>query len=351
MPARIFLLGLGLVAWAQIQVTSSDLPSPGAAYTVSQSRPQPGLDFLATGAGHTWDFAQLPSDTQFTIEWKSPAQVPQYVLSCGNLSSQALFLKVADSIPAPGVSIRDIYAFLRKSSQQMAVHGVGASVNGIPITECYRDPDEIYMLPLQYGRQDSTTFWLRISFPLPNAGNATLSQRGYRLHKVDGYGQLTTPYGTFQVLRLWRKVYQRDTIFFNGIPIQRRDTSFIELEWLAQGQGIPLLRVQGNTRATGTGTIFVPVLIQFKYEPRSTALSIGGDKLVISPNPSRGTLNVPLPGAAYQLYNLIGRPVGEGVIPSDGVLRLAPTLPEGVYFLRLVHEGRVYWHRFALTWE
>lgn len=344
------LFFLFTLSWAQIQIQSSDLPAPSSSYTVSQSRPQPGWDFTATGANFSWDFSTLPVDTQLTIEWKSPLQVPQYFFSCGNASLQALLLKVADSFPSQGgISIRDIYAFLRKSSSQLAIHGVGASVNGVPITQCYQDPDELYMLPLSYARQDSTTFWLRLTFSIPNAGTATLAQRGYRLHEVDGYGQVATPYGQYPCLRLRRKVHQRDTLYINGFPLQRRDTSYIEYEWLGEDQGVPLLRVQGNIVGPGGGT-FVPVVIQFKDVPRANAL-LGGGTVRLSPNPTRGILHVPAPGARYKVLNLIGKVVQEGEIPSDGYLRLAPHLSEGVYFLYLVQGRQESWHRFVLLAE
>jgi len=339
------------IVWAQIQISASDLPAPGSSYTVSQSRPQPGTDFLSTGANFTWDFSQLSADTQLTVEWKSPLQVPQYVLSCGNASFQALFLKIADSIPAPGFTIRDVYAFLRKSNSQFSVQGVGATVNGFPITQCYQDPDEIYMLPMTYQREDSTTFWLRLNLTVPNFGNVTVAQRGYRLHEVDGYGQLTTPYGTFQVLRLRQYVRQRDTVFFNGFEVQRRDTSYIVLEWHGEGQGIPLLRVQGTEQVVGGNSTFVPAIIQFKDNARTAALITGGENISISPNPCRGILHISAHGASFVVYNLIGKPVAEGEVPQDGTVRLPTTLPEGIYFLRLTDRGRTYWHRFALVWQ
>lgn len=341
---RIAFLAIFGLAWAQIQIQASDLPSPGANYTVSQSRPRPGgPDFAATGAGYTWDFSQLVADTQFTVEWKSPLQVPQYTLSCGNASLQALFLKVADSFPSQGgISIRDIYAFLRKGSSQMSVTGVGATVNGFPITECYRDPDELYMLPMTYGRTDSTTFWLRLNFTAP-FGNVTWAQRGYRLHNVDGHGTVTTPYGTFPCLRLRRYVHQRDTIYFGGIAFQQTDTSYIELEWLGAGQGIPLLRVQGQQ----VGSSFVPAAIQFRDTIRSSNLLSAEGPLQISPNPAREVLYLSKPGGRYEIYSLIGKRVAEGEVPVDRQIRLPADLPEGVYFLHLRREGSESWHRFV----
>lgn len=350
MRGAAFLL-IGLALRAQIQITASDLPSAGESFVVSQSRPRLGIDFLATGENFTWDFGQLTADTQFVIDWKSPLQVPQYILSCGNASFQAIFLKVSDSISAPVFTLKDIYASLRKGSQQMSVQGFGASLNGMPITECYQDPDEIYLLPLSYGREDSTTFWLRVTIPLPNLGTFTLAQRGYRLHKVDGYGQLTTPYGTFQVLRLQKEIHRRDTLYVDNMPLRRSDTTFLELEWLGREQGIPLLRVEGIPRRIGSTQSILPTSIQFKDEGRNAAIFIEhGEKLSITPNPSRGILHVPAPGARYTIYNLIGRVVSEGYIPSDAVLRLPEHLPEGIYFLKLMRGDREYWHRFSLVW-
>ncbi|MEN3040766.1 MAG: T9SS type A sorting domain-containing protein [Bacteroidia bacterium] len=348
---RMHLLGLfGLSAWAQIQITSSDLPSAGQSFTVSQSRPQPNWDFLSTGPNYTWNFDQLPADTQLVVRWQAPWEVPQYIFSCGNASLQALLFKIADSIRTPLFTIRNLYAFLRKSNTKMSIQGIGASLNGIPLTQCYQDEDEIYMLPLSYGRTDSTTFWLRIDLSTPN-GNFTLAQRGYRLHHVDGYGQLTTPYGSFTVLRLRRDVHQKDTLYWNGNPIFRTDTSYIELEWLGQGQSIPLLRVQGNLRQIGNNLTLIPAVIQFKDESSSTALSFPSERFILSPNPSHGILRIPTPGASYQICDLTGKVILSDEVPQDGILSLPPTLPDGIYFIKVAYDAQESWYRFSLIWN
>lgn len=341
---RMLWLFLPLV-WAQIQIQSGDLPTAGTDYTLSQSRPRPGLDFLATGANYTWDFSSLSADTQLVVQWKSPIQVPQYILSCGNASLQALLLKLADSLPSGGgITIRDLYAFLRKGSSKMTVEGVGASVNGVPITQCYQDPDEIYVLPLNYGNRDSTTFWLRLTFQAPNGGTVTFAQRGYRIHQVDGYGQVTTPYGQFSCLRLRRDVHRKDTVYYQGFPVQWRDTSYTELEWLGTGQGVPLLRVEGSFILGN----FTPTIIQYKDNTRSSFLSLASGTVRVGPNPARGMLYIEPARGHFVVRSLIGEVLLEGEVPPDGKLQLPPTLPEGVYFLRLSQDQRVSWHRFVL---
>ncbi len=332
--------------WAQITIQSSDLPSPGSNYPVGQARPAPGIDFSATGANYTWNFSTLRADTHFVAEWKGIGSVPQYSFSCGNWQVwQSLLLKVADSIPNPLFTLRDVYAFLSKTNNHLRIEGIGAMVNGLPLTPCYSDPDEIYVLPLDYGDRDSTTFRLRIQFQLPNSGTVVYIQRGYRIHEVDGYGQVQIPMGNYSCLRLKRKVYQRDSIFFNGFPLPPRDTTYYELEWLGQGTGIPLVRVSGNW----VGGTFAPALVIFQDTTGSSSLTALEREMSVRPNPTSGILHLPGAGERYAVYDLTGRLWQEGSWPAEGRLVLAPGLPNGVYFLRLRRPGGESYHRFILA--
>ncbi len=346
-----FCLIVGLL-WAQVTITESDLPAPGSFYSLGQARPTPSTDYTLTGAGYTWDFSGLRADTHLISEFKRISDVPQYSFSCGNWQFwQSILLKIADSVVNPAFTIRDLYGFLSKTSNWFRVEGVGATVNGLPLTFCYNDPDEIYVLSVDYGDRDSTTFYLRIDFQSPGgggfpAGTITFAQRGYRIHEVDGYGTVQIPFGTFSCLRLKRKVFQRDTVYFNGMPIQRRDTTYWELEWLAPGQGVPLLQVTGGY----VGGSFVAASVRFRDTTAASSLgaevSPGGP--VIGPNPTNGVLQVSTIGASYQLYDIAGRLVQQGVIPSDGRLLLSGSLQNGVYFLRLRQQGREWYRRITL---
>lgn len=332
--------------WAQITIQSSDLPSPGSNYPVGQAQPAPGIDFSATGTNYTWNFSTLRADTHFVAEWKSIGSVPQYSFSCGNWQVwQSILLKVADSIPNPLFTLRDVYAFLSKTNNHLRIEGIGATVNGLPLTFCYSDPDEIYVLPLNYGDRDSTTFRLRMQFQAPNSGTVTIVQRGYRIHEVDGYGQVQIPLGSYESLRLKRKVYQRDSVFFNGLSLPPRDTTYYELEWLGQGKGIPLVRVSGNW----AGGTFAPILVIFQDSTGSSSFTPLEKDRSLRPNPTSGVLHLPGMGERYAVYDLTGKVWQEGAWPVEGRLVLAPNLPNGVYFLRLRRaEGETY-HRFILA--
>jgi hypothetical protein len=342
-----YLLGFLAILWAQITIQSADLPSPNSTYPVGQARPNPSIDFATTGANHTWNFSTLRADTHFTSEWKGIGSVPQYSFSCGNWQFwQSLLLKIADSAPTPLGTIRDMYAFLSKTNTHLRIEGVGVTLNGIPLTFCYSDPDEVYVLPLTYGRRDSTTFRLRMEFQPPNQpGTVVIVQRGYRIHEVDGYGQVQIPIGTYDCLRLKRKVYQRDSVYFNGFPVQSRDTTYYELEWLGQGKGIPLVRAAGNWMMGN----FVAASVVFQDSIMRSSLREGERDLVLGPNPTSGVLFLPKEGERYAVYDLTGRLWQEGAWPPDGRLVLSSAMPNGVYFLRLRRSAGESFHRFILA--
>jgi len=340
---RLAFLMTGLL-WAQITIEDADLPSPGRNYEVGSTRPTNSFNFDATGTNFTWNFSMLRADTHLVSEWKGVGSVPQYSFSCGNWQFwQSILLKVADSVPNSPLSIRNVYAFLSKTNTHLRVEGVGLTVNNVPLTFCYQDPDETYVLPLNYGDRDSTTFHLRAQLSTPQ-GTVTLAQRGYRIHQVDGYGSIQIPLGTYNCLRLKRKNYQRDTVYFNGLPVQRRDTTYYELEWLAKNQGVPLLRVSGNYVSNN----FVPAQIIFRDSIQASALPMSESHVAVGPNPTNGILRLPKGEGRYILYDLTGRLFQEGPWPSDGHLRLPEHLPNGIYFLRLQGPRTESYHRLIL---
>ncbi|MCS6790479.1 MAG: hypothetical protein NZ580_05830 [Bacteroidia bacterium] len=346
------MLWIFLLSWAQVQITAADLPTPRSTYYVAQSRQSRNVDFTATGAGYDWDFRSLRADTILPLEWKSPIQAPEFAFSCGNASLQALLLKLQDSLFSfSNVQVRDLHAFFRKSTSQLTLTGVGVKVNGFPSTTCHIDPDEVYNLPLTQGRFDSTTFYFRLSFTLPSPPvNVVYASRGYRLHRVDGHGQVQTPSFQAQCLRLRRDTYQKDTVYVGGLPFARIDTSYTDFEWLAQGQGIPLLRVTGTwSQASGTPT-FQPAIIQYKTtQPTSLAYS-GSLSIFLHPNPAQHYVCGTPAGAAYHLYDGLGRVIATGHASAEGYIYFPEPLAPGAYMLRMVWRENEAWSKVLIAY-
>jgi hypothetical protein len=82
------------------------------------------------------------------------------------------------------------------------------------------------------------------SFSITIPGIATYSTQRIRSNVADGWGTLTTPYGTFPTLRVKSNLAIHDSVYIDtlgiGFPLNRNIT---EYKWLANGKGIPVLQI------------------------------------------------------------------------------------------------------------
>ena len=89
---------------------------------------------------------------------------------------------------------------------------------------------------------------------IPNIGY--YGQTVDRVNLVDGYGELTTPYGTFQTIRIKSILNIRDTIYYDdysfGTAFDRPEA--IEYNWYGDNQSIPLLTVKSSVGNNYTAT-------------------------------------------------------------------------------------------------
>jgi hypothetical protein len=134
-----------------------------------------------------------------------------------------------------------VYNFYNNSSSSYGLIGYAAQVNAIPIPLKYNNADRIYRFPLNFGNIDSTNSTATIS--LPSLGYFGETKK--RKNTVDGWGTLTTPYGTFQVLRVKSVIYQKDSLSLDTIPfpIPIIERNIIEYKWIGKNNGIPLLEI------------------------------------------------------------------------------------------------------------
>ena len=97
-------------------------------------------------------------------------------------------------------------------------------------------------MPLVYGFSDSTTS--NYLTTIPSLGS--YGQWIDRKIEVDGWGQLNTPYSSFDVIRLKTTLYQEDTVFIDQFGVGSSfDRPILTIyEWYANGEGVPVLVVK-----------------------------------------------------------------------------------------------------------
>ncbi len=239
------LLFLCLSLQAQITIDASDMPNVGDTIRKSITTIGMGYNFSQTGNDFIWDYSNLSSLTQDIDSFISVSSTSLvYQIAFNNPfdpNHRATIALPTDDINLiPGVPLTDITDFYKETSSKYSRVGMGITIAGIPIAMKYDIPELLYNLPLTVGNVDSTLSAFNLS--IPSMGFISTSKK--RVNTVDGWGTLTTPFGTHPVIRVKSTIIENDSIYVDslgmGIPIIRTIT---EYNWLGDNFGIPLLQV------------------------------------------------------------------------------------------------------------
>lgn len=262
----ITLLNLTFYAQSQVLINSSHMPKSGDTmrYTLAVVDSAVLLNYANSGANQNWDFSNLVPQRQGLSEYLASSQTP-YASSIPNRIGE----KIADTVSLGGVNLVNLYNFYSSSSSEFALDYRGVSLpTGFPpplpptlqIAQSYSDKDEIYQFPLNYLDEDSSTF----NFVFTNSlVGAYYSTSGSRKNTVDAWGTLSTPFGTFNCLRVVTEIRSYDSISFNGNNFGLNSIRR-EYKWLSPQFSIPAMTVSGPV----VGGIFVPATAQYRDSVR-----------------------------------------------------------------------------------
>lgn len=240
-------------AFSQITITSGDFPDGGDTALVSISTDF-DLDYTAAGGDFVWDFSSLEMtdqriDTFFKIDDASITY--QLVFNNGwfDPDYQANYYQNAFNFAIPatdliGVSIEKPVTFTKIESDRVELVGVGLEIEGIQVPIKNEIIDVEYELPLNFGVD-----WVSNSFfeiDLNPAYDGILRRYQERSSQVDGWGEITTPFGTFDVIRTISFIDFTDSlrITFGGDPtwIEIPTPSQVVYTWWAEDQKIQFFK-------------------------------------------------------------------------------------------------------------
>jgi len=257
----IIILGLfPLLGNCQITISSSDMPSANDTLRYSTALNVSASLYEASGPNQTWDFSSVEPASQDIYSYKSSLQTSYAFFFLG---FNKYGLKIADTLGVAAFQFTDVYNFFKKSNSAYEVEGIGLKYQGLPLPAYYSEKDKLYQFPLQYGDRDSSG----LKFSISLSTLASYSQVGYRINEVVGWGSVTTPFGTFNCLKLKSSVFSADSINLGGFPV-KLNRRIVEYKWLANGQKIPVMEISGNM----IGNNFVPGTIRYRDIKRSNTL-------------------------------------------------------------------------------
>lgn len=343
----LFILINPGLAMSQITITTSDMPSVGDTIRQSTALNTNQIDYTLTGENYSWDFTSLFTISQTVDTFVSVSSVPflyQLVFIPNLISNLAQKYPEIDTIPE--FQIIDPYQFFKNSNSSFNDVGFAFTINEIPIPLKYDTPDVLYKFPMNYGNVDSS--FSGIEFSVPDMAYIGIDRK--RVNRVDGWGTLSTPYGTHNVLRLKSTVTESDTIYIDSIQFGTTiERQYTEYKWMGGGFGEPLLQVyEEGLLATYTfiDSIRDPLLVVDPVLPAQSGI-------LISPNPVNQNCNIEVnqtesSNVRISLFNFTGMEVEviyEGYLPNgkrrfnfDNSLQ---NLPKGLYIIQLQSDSQV----------
>jgi hypothetical protein len=238
--------------YGQITLSESDFPSAGDTVRFSTSM-LTNNDPVSTGQNYVWDYSSLVADSQFVREFTSigfsPVQVSFGLFAPTNYQASYFIPENALQLNQLGnflpVSLSDARSYQRSLADSITKVGFSVQVNGLDVAFPSDTIETKYRFPMTYGQDFNTVGYTVVD--LNPAANLIIKQHRNVHSIIDGYGQLSLPFGTFDVLRLKREIVELDSIYqsFFGAPgwfVPPVNISY-EYEWIAQGKKDALLKI------------------------------------------------------------------------------------------------------------
>ncbi len=338
---------------AQITVTSANMPVVGDTCRYSSAPISSVGNYTATGANYNWDFSSLDSTGQGMRKFVASSATPYSFY----FFSPKYGEKTADSIPIPAIptttlnlTMKNIYTFYKKNgTSSFNAEGTGVSIMGLPVgstASSSSNDDKLYFFPLTYGNRDSSNF--KFSTPSFSAVPFLYKKQGYRITEVDGWGSITTPYGTEQCIRVVTTQYSQDTITINQLPAGFNTFGFPNYvrsyQWLTLTEKIPYLEVSGSMLLGN----FVPTQARYRDRIRYNFVGVKEEEsllaLSVFPNPANTELTLILPqsssGVEAQITDLQGKLIQSKTLErNSGLVNEhkidVSALAKGLYILTL----------------
>ncbi|MDD3877566.1 MAG: T9SS type A sorting domain-containing protein [Bacteroidales bacterium] len=332
-------------SYSQIVVTQNDMPDIKDIFVLNlEFNLGQTFSYEDAGANFIWDISDLTFSSQRRDTFVSVLSTPLiFNLYFNNGYDTARRATIAtprnlEYMP-PGITIEDVFFFMKESSEKYSEVGFGAYINDTPIPIKYDNPDVLYRFPITFGTKDTT--YSNFSIDIPAYGY--YGQQKKRINTVDGWGALILNQSHIPVMRIKSELFIEDTIFVTqynqGYKLVREE---IEYKWIGNGIGVPLLLV-----AERMNSVSMEAFDSMYVNTAGIENLIESDGILIYPNPANEYINLSFilekkSEISYSLYDLNGRLVlnlNRGLLNKgmviDRIDLINTNLNKGIYFLEI----------------
>jgi Secretion system C-terminal sorting domain len=344
---------------AQITITNNDLPIAGTSVIMSNAQNNPTIDIVTTGAAQTWDFSSIVYNSQDTWVHNNISSLGLFAqFSFGLLAPtkyKASYYRPSTTLPVAQITsflpitIDSIFAFTRATVDSSATVGYGLRVQGNTVGFRSDSIEKNYDLTATFG--DSWSSKVKTNFDFNPFVNARFLQRRTRSSVVDGYGTITTPFGTFNALRIKHSITERDSLFYRDsttfpfavnlkVPINLPPS--FEYEWRTIGKKEAVLRIRTSSVAGVETVTGIEYLDSLHYN-----VGLNSNELISAdfyPNPVANDLTVSteIEMISVRVIDLNGKILITKNVNDNQINIDLSTCRSGVYLLEIVtNEGMI----------
>jgi len=330
--------------FSQITISNSDFSDGGDVSYVSTASDLT-IDFSTTGANQNWDYSSLVSTGQVFKEYATLDDVSFLVgFTFGDfagLNYQASNYTASTALPLDQlnqilpVEISDIRQFSKNTNDSITSVGLSITVSGTEIPFKSDTIETRYKFPLNFGDVYDSRGYSNVD--MNPVYNGIWRQYRQRHSEVDGWGTITTPFGSFEALRVHHTINESDSLYVDIFGF----ASWVELpipvahqyEWIAVGEKEPILRIS-TTVILGNETV---TTIEYKDNDLSASLNELEESIQVYPNPTIQTLYIEgvKATAEYTVYNIVGDQIITGAfMPGKNSIDVQ-SLIAGTYLLKV----------------
>lgn len=353
----LLTLLISFANFAQITITSGDFQSGGDTAMVSVSDSF-DFDYEATGDDYTWDFTTVNRtaqriDTFFAVT--SASVTYQVVFNNAffdpDYKSEYYRSLSGGSLPSPpeglGISFDNPVAFTKIESGFVENVGIGVEMSGVEVPVKAESRDRMYELPLNNGDSWVSNSFLEID--LNPAYDGTFKRYQSRSSEVDGYGEISTPFGTFEVIRVKSVLDYTDSInvtLGGGIPVvmELPTPDEVHYTWLAKEQKIPVFNVVAQVTGGSATVTSVEYKDSFRGYAGLNELTTDEEKVMFYPNPAQNTLTVVPQGNynALTIFTMDGKKVKTTKLNTAAQVIDVSSFVSGMYIVELTGQNETY---------
>lgn len=349
------LIGIGIQA--QITITEADFAGIGTnLYIAQDTLPDTTLLGGVAGSSQTWDFSAMQNNVTLHYHFSDP-------------QTTAFAAEFTDANLAIDVVGSGFTMFMDVSSSQIEALGQAGDFfgTGTPIAVRLDPSDKLLVFPKTYQTTFMDTSALSITMYFgQNIGGAQIDSIrflsvNHKVSEVDAWGSMTTPEGTFDVIRQNNITTYIDSTWGYidpgfGVPGFWQffeDTTYTEYSytWYANGLGLFLVEASYDPLTNWLSSIqWLQTTLTSTEEYETELVEKTPVTFEIYPNPASNYVNISsntaLDKCHISIYDITGRLLKHSLFENNNHIVLdVSQLPTGVYILKMDAETQSTQHR------